>query len=86
VREEIEARLAEHFVTHYGAPDLEAALPAAREEIDFIAELCRDALVNTVFTVRRVFDAAGRIKEEFRTITPPAGEPRHARIWTVEPE
>jgi hypothetical protein len=86
VREEIEARLAEHFVAHYGAPDLEAALPAAREEIDFIAELCRDALVNTVFTVRRVFGADGRIKEEFRTITPPMGEPRHARIWTVAPE
>jgi hypothetical protein len=86
VREEIEARLAEHFVAHYGAPDLDAALPAAREEIDFIDELCRDAPINTVFTVRRLFDADGRIKEEFRTITPPMGEPRHARIWTVEPE
>jgi Family of unknown function (DUF6505) len=85
-REEIEARLAEHFVAHYGAPDLDAAMPAAREEVDFIAELCRDTLINTVFAVRRTFDASGRIKEEFRTITPPAGEPRHARIWTVEPE
>jgi Family of unknown function (DUF6505) len=86
VREEIEARLARHFVAHYGAPDPDAALPAAREEIDFIAELCRDAPINTVFTVRRVFDPTGRIKEEFRTITPPADEPRHARIWTVEPD
>jgi hypothetical protein len=86
VREQIELRLVEHFVVHYGAPGLDAALPAAREEVDFIAELCRDALINTVFTVRRAFDAAGRIKEEFRTIAPPSGEPRHARIWTVEPE
>ena len=85
-REEIEDRLAEHFVARYGAPDLAAALPAAREEVDFIAELCREALINTVFTVRRTFDPAGRIKEEFRTITPPAGAPQHARIWTVEPE
>jgi hypothetical protein len=85
-REAIEARLAEHFVAYYGAPDLESALLAAREEIDFIIQLCRDALINTVFTVRRTFDAKGRIKEEFRTIAPPTGEPRHARIWTVEPD
>jgi hypothetical protein len=86
VREQIQLRLAGHFVAHYGAPDLAAALPAAREEVDFIAELCREALINTVFTVRRTFDPAGRIKEEFRTIAPPSGEPRHARIWTAEPE
>ena len=49
----------------YGAPDLDAALPAAREEVDFIAELCRDAPINTVFIVRRAFDSAGRIKEDF---------------------
>ena len=86
VREEIEFRLAGYFVAHYGAPDLDAALPAAREEVDFIAELCRDAPINTVFIVRRALDSAGRIKEEFRTIAPPSGEPRHARIWTSEPE
>jgi hypothetical protein len=85
-RDEIEARLTGHFVAHYGAPDLAAALPAAGEEIDFIIELCREAPINTVFTVRRAFDAAGRIKEQFRTITPPTGEPQHARIWTVDPD
>jgi hypothetical protein len=85
-REQIESRLAEHFVTHYGALDFASALPAAREEVEFIVELCREALINTVFTVRRTFDAAGRIKEEFRTITPPTAEPRHIRIWTVEPD
>jgi hypothetical protein len=85
-REEIEARLARHFVAHYGAPDIASALPAAREEVDVVVELCRDALINTVFTVRRTFDAAGQIREEFRTISPPMGEPRHARVWTVEPD
>ncbi len=48
-----------------------------------MAELARDAPINTVFTVRRTWDAEGRIKEEFRTIRPPTGEPQHARIWTV---
>ena len=46
-------------------------------------ELCREAPINTVFTVRRTWDAGGQIKEEFRTIRPPTGEPLHAKIWTV---
>lgn len=83
-RDEIEYRLAEHFVARYGAPDHGTGLPAARAELDFIAGLARDAPVNTVFTVRRFYDASGAIKEEFRIIRPPAGEPLHARIWKVE--
>jgi len=39
--------------------------------------------INTVFTVRRRLAPGGEIKEEFRTIKPPSGEPLHARIWTV---
>ena len=84
--DEIAFRLAKHFVESYGAPGIEAALPAAREEVDFILSLCRDVPINTVFTVRRFFDKEGQIKEELRTIKPPTGEPLHARIWTVEPE
>jgi hypothetical protein len=78
--------LAEHFVAAHGAPDEAAALPAAEEEARFVLDLCRDAPINTVFTVRRTWDADGRIKEEFRTIRPPTGEPLHARIWTVVDE
>jgi hypothetical protein len=78
--------LAQHFLAAYGAPDLEAATMAAREEIAFVADLCRDLPVNTVLTVRRSLDEAGAIKEEFRTIAPPSGEPAHARLWTVEPD
>lgn len=81
--EAVEQLLAAHFVAVHGAPSLEAALPAAREEAQFILDLCRDVPINTVFTVRRTRDAAGEIKEEFRTIRPPTGEPQHARIWTV---
>ena len=84
--EEIAGRLADHFVSVYGAPGAEAAMAAAREEIDFVRELCRDAAVNTVFTVRRVHAEDGGIKEEFRTIKAPSGEPQHARIWTAEPD
>ncbi len=79
----IEQVLARHFVSAYGAPDEAAARSAAAEETSFVRELCRDAPINTVFTVRRVWDAQGQIKEEFRTIRPTTGEPLHAKIWTV---
>jgi len=81
--EAIEYALALHLVAQHGAPQLEAALPAAKEEVRFVLDLCRDAPINTVFTVRRTRDAQGQIKEEFRTIRPPTGEPLHAKVWTV---
>jgi len=84
-RDEIAFRLARHFVEAYGAPDIEAAWPAAEEEVEFVLSLCQGAPVNTVFTLRRFFDRDGQIKEELRTIKPPSGEPLHARIWAVEP-
>ncbi|GAB4226148.1 MAG: DUF6505 family protein [Methyloligellaceae bacterium] len=80
---EVETALARHFVERYGAPDIEAARPAAREEVDFIADLCRDSLINTIFTVRRHFDDAGQLREEFRTIQAPSAQPLHSRIWSV---
>jgi hypothetical protein len=81
--DEIEQLLAAHFVSAHAAPGRDAALPAAKDETGFVLDLCRDAPINTVFTVRRTWDADGQIKEEFRTIRPPTGEPMHARIWTV---
>jgi hypothetical protein len=78
-----EDALARHLVDAHGAPGLNAALPAAREELQFVLDLCCGAPINTVFTVRRTRDAAGEIKEEFRTIRPPTGGPLHARVWTV---
>lgn len=80
---EVENLLARHFVASYGAPDVQAALPAAREEMQFVLDLCEEALINTVFTVRRSFDETGEIREEFRTIQAPSGSPLHARIWNV---
>ena len=80
---QIEQLLTGYFISACGAPDEAAARFAAAEETSFVRELCRDAPINTVFTVRRTWDAQGQIKEEFRTIRPPTGEPLHAKIWTV---
>ncbi len=74
-------RLAQHFVDAYSAPDLEAARPAALEEIGFVSDMCAEKSVNTVFTVRRVIAEEG-IREEFREIAAPK-TPDHARIWDV---
>lgn len=74
--------LARHFVDAYGAPDLAAALPVARDELAFARELAGEHLINTLFTVRRVFDDDGRIREEYRTVEPPS-KPLHTRIWDV---
>ena len=60
-------RLAEHFVEVWGAPSLEAALPAAREELAQMAELCADHPPNTLLTVSRELTGAG-IRESYRVI------------------
>jgi Family of unknown function (DUF6505) len=81
-----ERALARHFVDAYGAPGLSAALPEAQAEIGFAIDLCQDIPINTVLTLRRVVDDGGQIREEFRTINAPTGEPQHARIWTITDE
>ncbi len=65
--EQLTDALAQHFVDVYGAPDLEAARPVAREELAHMAELCADHAPNTVLTVLRELTDAG-VKEQFRYI------------------
>ncbi|MEL6979466.1 MAG: DUF6505 family protein [Pseudomonadota bacterium] len=66
-------RLAQHFVEVYGAPDLAAARPAAREELAFMAELCDEHDPNTLLIVERSLTEAG-VKEGFRAIKPAEAE------------
>lgn len=82
----IESSLATHFVEIYGAPDEAAALAAVHGETRFILDLCETPLINTIFTVRRTFDADEQIREEFRTIQAPGAKPLHTRIWNVVEE
>lgn len=65
--------LAEHFVTAYGAPDVETALPTAREELEFMADLCKDHEPNTLLVVERTLGDVG-VKESFRAIKPQEAE------------
>jgi len=61
--------LAGHFVSTYGAPDLEAALPVAEEEVRHMLDLCIDHDPNTLLVVERSLTDAG-IHEAFRAIKP----------------
>lgn len=61
--------LAQHFVTYYGAPSVEAARPVAGEELEQMNELCEDHAPNTLITVARELTESG-VRESFRTIEP----------------
>lgn len=79
-------RLAHHLVEHYGAPTLGDALPVAREEVEYAAELCEHE-VNTILAVERTVTADGEIHEVFKVIQPKARwDAKEVRIWQIEPE
>ena len=59
--------LAMHFVARYGAPDLAAALPVARQELEFARELC-DHAPGTLIAVERSLESDG-IRERFRVVS-----------------
>lgn len=63
--------LARQLVDHFGAPDLEAARPAAEEEVAFAESLCVHP-ANTLIAVRRTYED-GKIREAFRSLQPREG-------------
>ncbi|MFQ6017030.1 MAG: DUF6505 family protein [Kiloniellaceae bacterium] len=76
-------RLARHFVADYGAPDLAAALPPAREEADYAAGLCEHKMHSLLAIEREA--AEGGIVERIRLIRPERAQD-HARIWQIVPD
>lgn len=64
---EITEALARHFVGNHGAPDLETARTAAREEVAFAASIC-DHKVGTLLTIYRQHGPDGLV-EQFATVT-----------------
>ena len=73
-------RLAAHFVSEYGAPDLATARSAAQAEASFAASLCEHP-VGTLITVARSFGPDG-IVEQFRTVDRERSG-NHAKIWEI---
>ncbi|MBE1282525.1 MAG: hypothetical protein GJ676_04360 [Rhodobacteraceae bacterium] len=67
--EALEQGLAQHFVDLYGAPNVEAALGVARDEITQMRDLCDDHGVNVLLTVSRELSEVG-VREAYRVIEP----------------
>ena len=65
--------LAQHFVSYYGAPSEEAAMPVAEEELSQMVALCDDHDPNTLLTVSRELTDAG-VREAYRVIAPQDAE------------
>ena len=61
--------LAAQLVAHLGAPSLDAARPAAQEEVALAESLCQGHAINTLIALHRRFDD-GQIREQFRTLRP----------------
>jgi len=81
--ERVIERLARHFVESYGAPNLEAARPAARAEAEEAAALCQHE-IHSLLTLEREMTEAG-VVERFRTIAPARAQD-HAKVWEIVPE
>lgn len=59
--------LAQHFVTYYGAPNVDTARPVAAEELRHMLDLCDEHDANTLLTVARDLTPGG-VRESYRVI------------------
>lgn len=76
--------LARHFVERYGAPDLEAALPVARDELAYAESLCDGAEPGQLLAVERERGEDG-VVERIRAVKRPDAMD-HGRVWTLVPD
>src|SRR3954452_14662199 len=78
--------LARPLDARLGAPSLDAARAAAREEVDFAASLCQEE-EGTILAMHRTLEGA-QIREQFRSLRrrePPAGaDRRHVQARAFE--
>lgn len=75
-------RLANHFVDHYGAPNVQAALPLANDEAEFAASIC-DHPLHTLLVLERESNEDG-IVERFKVVqvANAAGHDK-VKIWAL---
>ena len=75
-------RLAAQLFERYGAPDMLAALEAAKGEIEQAASLC-DHPAGTLLAIQREMTEDG-IAERIRLVPRPDEDGGHARVWSLE--
>jgi len=77
-------RLAHHFVAHYGAPDLDEALAAAREEAEYTASVAEHDL-HTLLAIERDVGEQG-VVENLKVIHLTGADHSRLKIWGIEPD
>lgn len=82
-RQGVTTRLAAQLMAKFGAPDMEAALAAAQEEVAFAASLCAPP-PQTILAVQRTVEN-GEIRERFRTLKPREAEAGSDRLHSHAP-
>lgn len=75
--------VAGHLFRDFGAPDMMAALEAAREVVSEAAAICADQDAGTLLAVQRDADARG-IAERVRVVRKTEG--MHAPVWSIADE
>lgn len=65
----VQEQLAQTFVDSYGAPNIEAALPVAIEEVEQMRSMCEDFEDNTLLMVSRTLTNLG-VEETYRSRAP----------------
>lgn len=84
-------RLAQHFVECYGAPSIDAALPVARQEVEYASGLCEHP-AGTLLTVERhaengeIHEAFKRVQQRQNEVADWQGSSGEVRIWDMFPE
>jgi uncharacterized protein DUF6505 len=63
--------LARQLVANFGAPTIDDAISAAKEEVTFVESLCTQP-IDTLIAVHRTFED-GAVRESFRTLRPRNG-------------
>lgn len=71
--------LAQRLISDFGAPNIEAARAAAKDEVAFVESLCNQA-ADTLIAVHRAYEN-GEVRETFRTLRPRSG-PKPARAFS----
>ncbi len=77
-------RLAHHFVEHYGAPGLDAALPKAREEAEYTASIAEHE-PHTLLAIDREASAEG-VVENLRVVRLSGADHSRLKVFGIEPD
>ena len=72
-------RLAHHFIQHYGAPHIAAALPVAGEEADYASTIC-EYEPHTLLTLERAFGADG-VEERLKVVRLTGDDHSKVKLW-----